>query len=227
MMIWILSVETVIVVIAFFIMFWYYRKRILEQQLELLAVLASIKDGYTDLHQEHCYEVTKLLIDRLPQHLLKQINVAKLLKAVRHHDVGKLFVDSGILEKADALTEKEFDKIKLHVTIGSRIIQKTLFDKDIADFVLYHHERADSNGYLKRSIDDVPLEARIISCCDVYSACTTTRSYRRRYSIIEALDILRDVSGTQLDSEIVDVFLKIDVKDLVAVDNKFNGVYLK
>ena len=74
--------------------------------------------------------------------------------------------------------------------------------------ILYHHERFDGLGYsagLKGK--EIPLGARIVAIADVYQALVSDRPYRKAYSEKEALDIIREGSGTQFDPEIVEAFL--------------------
>jgi len=81
---------------------------------------------------------------------------------------------------------------------------------EVGEIVRSHHERWDGGGYpdgLRG--EQIPLEARIVSCCDTFNAMTTTRAYRRAMSVEVALDELRANAGSQLDPAVVDVLVAL------------------
>lgn len=96
----------------------------------------------------------------------------------------------------------------MHPKEGKKLLEGTLFD-DLGDWILYHHERMDGKGYYGLSADDIPLESRIIAVADTFSALRTYRAYRPAKSIDEAVDIIRNAAGTQLDAGIVETFLSL------------------
>jgi HD-GYP domain-containing protein (c-di-GMP phosphodiesterase class II) len=85
----------------------------------------------------------------------------------------------------------------------------------LADWIYYHHERIDGTGYYGLKGDDIPLEARILSVADCYSALTTDRVYHKSKTKEVASQIMESVKDTQLDSEIVDIFLQIPEEELI------------
>jgi putative nucleotidyltransferase with HDIG domain len=104
------------------------------------------------------------------------------------HDLGKVRVPHEILNKPGPLTPDEFQIIKQHPVWGLELLATVQFPWDIKPIIHWHHERSDGTGYPDRLRgDEIPLGAQIICIVDVYDALTTTRSYRRGMSAVEAL----------------------------------------
>jgi HD-GYP domain-containing protein (c-di-GMP phosphodiesterase class II) len=109
------------------------------------------------------------------------------------------------------LTKDEYEIIKTHPEKGYHILKPIEKLSEVCDVVYAHHEWYNGNGYprhLKK--DEIPYAASIISVADAYDSITSDRVYRRRRSHKEAVEILRDCSGTQFHPDIVDVFLSMD-----------------
>ena len=135
---------------------------------------------------------------------VNRIRVSGLL-----HDIGKIGIDEGILNKKGNLSNSEWEIMKLHTVKGARILDHTIEFREISNIVLSHHERYDGSGYpngLKG--DEIPIEARIITVADAYDAMTEERTYKNLLSHEEAIMELYKYSGIQFDPEIVDVFVK-------------------
>jgi HD-GYP domain-containing protein (c-di-GMP phosphodiesterase class II) len=80
----------------------------------------------------------------------------------------------------------------------------------VSDIILAHHERIDGTGYPRKlKGDEIPLLSRIISVADTYDVMTARDSYRKPVSSMEAIQELRRVSGTQLDGQVVEVFIEL------------------
>src|SRR5204863_9054277 len=95
------------------------------------------------------------------------------------HDVGKIGLPAGLLEKPGALTLEERREMERHSVIGERILKNVEDYAEIAAIVRHHHERVDGNGYPDRlETDEIPLLARIIAVADAYNAMTSDRPYR-------------------------------------------------
>lgn len=124
------------------------------------------------------------------------------------HDIGKINIDSNILNKADDLNEKEWEIIKEHPRTGFMILNAVEEYKDVANIVLSHHERYDGSGY-PRGLEGsyIPLEARIVSVADAYDAMTQDRTYRKALSMEEAILELRAGKEKQFDPKIVEIFI--------------------
>ncbi|MHB1485921.1 MAG: sensor domain-containing diguanylate cyclase/phosphohydrolase [Saccharofermentanales bacterium] len=135
---------------------------------------------------------------------IDRIRVAGLV-----HDIGKIGINETTLNKSSSLDFSEWIEMKKHPEIGWRILSAAKEFFNLANSVLYHHERWDGRGYpngVKQS--DIPIEARIIALADAFDAMTTKRSYREAMTEEQAINEIKLCSGTQFDPEIVDVFLK-------------------
>ncbi|MDB4881410.1 MAG: diguanylate cyclase [Gemmatimonadetes bacterium] len=116
------------------------------------------------------------------------------------HDVGKLIVPAEVLNKPSQLTEDEWALVRQHPAAGVEMLAEVDFPWDVAPMVRHHHERWDGHGYPDRLAGTaVPLAARILCIADVYDALTTERSYKRPFSHLEAMEIMRRESGKQFD----------------------------
>lgn len=172
------------------------------------------KDAYTRGHSQHVHKIVKLLFRQLPAKTQKTINFSKLLDAALLHDIGKIAISEAILQKKDPLTNEEWEQIRDHVVEGKQLLDDTFFT-EISRWIFFHHERIDGNGYNKLPGDMIPIESRIIAIADTYSAITTNREYRKAANYNDAVKIMTDCAGSQLDAELLDCFLKIPREDLM------------
>lgn len=173
------------------------------------AMVYSIeaKDAYTKGHSERVSRLAMMMADCMELSLEQKeaLNWAAML-----HDIGKIGVPEGVLTKPGKLTREEFLQIKKHPEQGYRILLPIEQLKDSLMGIRHHHERYDGTGYpsgLRGK--EIPLYAGIIAIADTYDAMTSTRSYRPCMSHEDALAEIVRVKGTQLDPEIVDIFLKL------------------
>ncbi len=171
------------------------------------------KDPYTKGHSWHVYTISHAFYEALPPPLHARVNGPKLFDAAMLHDIGKVGVDNHILNKPAPLTEAEWVQVRSHPRLGEEMLADTSFS-EIGEWVLYHHERIDGQGYYRLPGEELPLEARMLAIADTYSAITTDRSYREKCNHEEALEILRSAAGTQLDAALVDCFCTIDQEKL-------------
>lgn len=123
------------------------------------------------------------------------------------HDVGKVGLPAGLLEKPGPLTLEERRKMEEHSAIGERILGKLDDYNEIARIVRHHHERMDGNGYPDRLVgDEIPIVSRIIAVADAYNAMTSGRPYRDAMPSRVARFRLAQASGTQFDISVVAAF---------------------
>ena len=172
-----------------------------------LAEAIETKDPYTRGHSERVSKYATVIAKamNLSESEIEGIRVAGIL-----HDIGKIGVPEGILLKFAPLTNAEFDVIKEHPVISAKIIEKAEFPWEVKSLARHHHERYDGGGYpdgLKG--EDIPFGARILAVADTYEALLADRPYRRGFPKEKALEIIKEVAGTQLDPEIVPVFLEL------------------
>lgn len=174
-----------------------------------LVLAIEARDQNLNGHSLHVARLTALIYENLPKKIQRNVQPVMLEYAALLHDIGKLGVPEIILNKETSLSDTEWEEMKKHPLIGKNILKSLECFTEISDWVLYHHERWDGKGYLGLSEDQIPFPSRIISVADTYSAITTTRSYRQARGYEEAAAILKDCKGTQLDRDLVDLFLQI------------------
>lgn len=175
-------------------------------ELRQLAVEVEQKDGYTANHCERLqalsYAAGKVL--GLPDHQLHHLTYGAYL-----HDVGKVDVPLGILNKPSSLTLLEWDIIKKHPIFGREMVEQT-FMKEAGPIIEQHHERLDGSGYpYGLSGDEVLIEAHIVAVADAYDAMTSNRPYRRAMNHDEAIIELSRFAGQHYPSEVLQAFLEV------------------
>jgi putative nucleotidyltransferase with HDIG domain len=125
------------------------------------------------------------------------------------HDIGKFVFPDRILKGNHKLTDEDWNIIRLHPAEGSRIVSQVEGYGPVGEIILAHHERVDGKGYPRGLAgDEVPLLSRMISVSDLYDVMTARDSYRVPISSAEAVAELRRVAGTQLDADLVEVFVR-------------------
>ena len=182
----------------------------------LETILGVIEAGDPNLegHSLHVRNLTLLLYDNLPLTQRLKINVRNLEYASLLLDVGKLGVPRSIINKSGKLEPEEWDLIRRHPELAVKLLQPiTAFDT-ISNWIKYHHERVDGTGYYHLRNDQIPLASRLIAVADTYSAMTMERSYRATMTHDEAVAELKRAAGSQLDSEIVRIFVHIPYKKI-------------
>jgi putative nucleotidyltransferase with HDIG domain len=126
------------------------------------------------------------------------------------HDIGKFAFPDSILLADSRLTAEQWEVVKRHPEDGARIVQRIDGYAPVAEIVHAHHERWDGNGYPRGLAGEaIPPGARLIAVADTYDVMTARDSYRKPLSSAEAVDELRRVAGSQLDPEVVEVFVAL------------------
>ncbi len=126
------------------------------------------------------------------------------------HDIGKIGVRPGILEKNGPLTLQERREMEAHSAIGERILANVEAYAEIAMIVRHHHERVDGQGYPDGLTQEgIPIISRIICVADAYNAMTSDRPYRDAMPVAVARARLTQAAGTQFDPEVVGAFDEI------------------
>jgi len=176
--------------------------------IETLAMAIDAKDQITHGHIRRVQAYAVGLAERIgivDENLIRAIEAASLL-----HDTGKLAVPEYILNKPGRLTPAEFEKMKLHASVGADILSAIDFPYPVVPIVRHHHENWDGSGYpdgIKGT--DIPIGARILSIVDCFDALTSDRPYRPRLSYADAIEILLQRRGSMYDPLIVDTFIRV------------------
>ena len=182
-------------------------EKIYAEIIYTLANAIDAKDSYTSGHSKRVAKYTQKLSQKLgksEEEQKKNFYVGLL------HDIGKIGIPVGILNKPGRLTEDEFAVIKGHPTIGEKILVTSTIIDDIAVGAKWHHERYDGTGYPDRlKGEEIPELARIISVADAYDAMTSTRSYRGVMSQEVVRREIENGRGTQFDPVIADKMLEL------------------
>jgi diguanylate cyclase (GGDEF)-like protein/putative nucleotidyltransferase with HDIG domain len=154
-----------------------------------------------DVHTHgHCERVTDLAGALAAKVGLEESSLFWFRVAALLHDVGKLIVPAEVLNKPGDLTDEEWTVVRQHPAAGVELLAELEFPSSVAPMVRSHHERWDGQGYPDALAgEEIPLGARILCLADVYDALTTERSYKRPFSHLETMEIMRRQSGRQFD----------------------------
>jgi diguanylate cyclase (GGDEF)-like protein/putative nucleotidyltransferase with HDIG domain len=173
---------------------------------EALATAIDAKDQTTHCHvrrvQIYAAGMGKVLG-------LASDEIAALKAGALLHDIGKLAVPAHIINKPGRLTPAEFEKMKIHTTVGAQILSRVDFPYSVTPIVRHHHEQWDGQGYpdgLKA--EQIPITARIISVVDCFDSVREDRPFRRGMTRDEAIAFLLRGSGTHFDPNVVELFIK-------------------
>jgi len=171
--------------------------------IETLALAIDAKDHTTHNHlqrvQLYSLEIGKEL--GLPHEQLDALRAASML-----HDIGKLAVPEHIISKPGKLTPAEFQKMKIHPSVGAEILERVSFPYPVVPIVRSHHEKWDGSGYPDGlSGEEIPIGARILSAVDCFDALASDRQYRRALPLNEAIAIVVSQAGSSFDPAVVAV----------------------
>ncbi|HEX8276136.1 MAG TPA: HD domain-containing phosphohydrolase [Longimicrobiaceae bacterium] len=173
----------------------------------MLADAVEAKDPYTHGHCEMASRHARLIARRMG---LDDYQRSVVCYAALLHDVGKIGVSDGVLNKPGPLLPEERELMRAHVRVGYELLRNVPALQSIADVVLHHHEWYDGTGYpdgLRG--EEIPVAARIVSAVDAYSAMVTRRSYKEAYTDEHAREELRRCAGSQFDPQVVASFLEV------------------
>lgn len=180
-----------------------------EALYEMLSRISSIveaRDGETGSHVYRVSDISGIMAKSVgfDKSEIRDFKVACMM-----HDVGKIGIRDSILLKPGILTEKEFESIKMHTLIGSKLFKTSNHQllKMAENISHYHHERWNGEGYpegLKEN--QIPIFARIVSIVDVFDALSHDRIYKKAWSIEDTKKYILNESGKMFDPELVKIF---------------------
>lgn len=185
-----------------------------DQYLSMVMALAAAieaKDAYTHGHSQKVMEYAVKIGRELK---LRDNEVQTLRYAGLLHDIGKIGIKDFILSKQGTLTKEEIQELRNHPMYGALIMEQVDFLKDIAPLTLYHHERYDGSGYpLGLKGKDIPMGARILAVADTYDSMIADRPYRKALPFDHVVKEMKKVAGSQLDPQVVEIFLNVLKKE--------------
>ena len=208
----------VLPLIALIALFGRERTALIDSQIELarayrgtallLGEVVESDDEYTGRHSQGVGMLALEAADHmgLDDRARRDIEFGALL-----HDIGKVVIPGEIINKPGPLTPEEWAIMRTHTVEGERMLQRVGgVLKHVGVIVRASHESWDGTGYPDGlTAEQIPLAARIISCCDTFSAITTDRPYRPARSADEALAELRACAGTQFDPAVVESVVEV------------------
>ena len=183
--------------------------------------IIDIRSGMKNGQAERMRRYLRIFIDVLLRHDAYKEEVSAwdaevFLMLAQLHDIGKIAVSDSVLNKTGKLTDEEYADVKSHTDFGVKIIHQlleTVGDKSLLRHAEAltgsHHEKWDGTGYpngLKEK--KIPLQGRIMAIVDVYDALTSHRPHRGRMVHKEVIGIIKELSGTHFDPELINLFLE-------------------
>ena len=177
-----------------------------EETILAFVNIIEQRDRYTAGHTIRVAKYCRLIAQEVG---IKEKDIIKLEQAAILHDIGKVAIPDSILLKPGRLNALEYELIKYHSEAGYQMLKKIDMYKDLAETIRYHHSRYDGKGYPEtKSPDDIPFFAHIMIIADAFDAMTTNRIYKSRMSVEQALEEVKQGSGTQFHPELVIATLK-------------------
>lgn len=184
-----------------------------------MAKLAESRDPETGQHLERIRHYSRILATHLRGKGIIDESSGESLPGLIYqtsplHDIGKVGIPDGVLLKAGRLSDREFDIMKSHTTIGAATLDAALqrypgvaYLRMARDIALTHHERFDGSGYPSAlSGTDIPLCGRIVALADVYDALTSKRVYKEAFTHEVARRLILEEAGKHFDPSVVEAF---------------------
>ena len=176
----------------------------------LVVTLSNIIDAKSPWTRGHSLNTTEYSVSIAREINLSEKEIETLKTASLLHDIGKIGAYDMVLDKPGKLDENETILIRTHTIKGEEILKPIKGLERILPIIRSHHERIDGTGYpdeLKG--DQIPFLARILCIADSYDAMISDRPYRSGCTTEYAISELKQCAGTQFDTEIVEIFLKV------------------
>jgi HD-GYP domain-containing protein (c-di-GMP phosphodiesterase class II) len=202
-----------------------HNMRLLRQKEELftdvvraLVNAVEARDTYTCGHSERVAQFGKCLAACSGESIAvcERIYLTGLL-----HDIGKIAIPDGVLQKPGHLDENERSIIETHTEAGWRILHELEALREVLPGVLFHHEHFNGNGYPDGLVgENIPLDGRILAVCDAFDAMTSNRPYREGMPVEKAVEILQSGAGSHWDPRLIEVFVaNIDAINKIRIEH--------
>lgn len=188
--------------------------------IEALVNMIEQRDTYTAGHTVRVAYYAELIAREME---LSEKEIHKLVAAAKLHDIGKVVTPDSILLKPGKLNALEYELIKEHVNAGYEVLSTIHLYKELAEIMLYHHERYDGSGYpLGKAGGEIPILGHIMAVADSFDAMTTNRIYKPRKEVGESLTELTELSGKWYHPAVVNAAVK--VLSGISIDNSINQI---
>jgi putative nucleotidyltransferase with HDIG domain len=179
--------------------------------LEGWSAALDLRDKETEGHTQR---VTKMTVRLAESMGFNQQQLLHVRRGALLHDIGKMGVPDRILLKPGKLTDEEWEIMRKHPVYAYQLLKPITYLGSALDIPYCHHEKWDGTGYPRGLTgEEIPLAARIFSVIDIYDALTSDRPYREAWTIEKTSSYIRELSGTHLDPQVVEAFLKMSSKD--------------
>jgi len=176
--------------------------------IENLMTALDLRDVETLGHSKTVAKYSEVLAE--VSGIKNKTTLENIRRGALLHDIGKIAIPDSILLKPSELSSGEWEKIRLHPSLGFGLIKEIKLLKEVGNIILYHHERYDGTGYPKGlKKEDIPIEARIFAVADTLDAITSHRPYRKEKSFEKAKEEITNNSNSQFDPHMVDFFCSL------------------
>ncbi|MEJ2683831.1 MAG: HD domain-containing protein [Candidatus Sulfobium sp.] len=188
-------------------------RRIYHDTIQAFAAAIDAKDVYT---RNHSQRVAKYSVAIARELGWEESDVEGIYIAGFLHDVGKLIISNELLNKKEALTDRELLELRRHPALSYKILSKIKFPwKNVVTMVKHHHERLDGRGYPSALMaQDLDEGVKILTLADSFDAMTSERAYRDKLDLREALVEVKRCLDTQFDGKIVAAFCRVLEKEI-------------
>ncbi|MFZ5856017.1 MAG: HD domain-containing phosphohydrolase [Chloroflexota bacterium] len=166
----------------------------------------DLRDKETEGHTQRVTELTLELAQRMG---VAEQELTHIRRGALLHDIGKLGVPDHILLKPDKLTDDEWTLMRQHPVLALNMLSSITYLRPALDIPYCHHEKWNGTGYPRGLVGaSIPLAARIFAVADVYDALTSDRPYRPAWTREQALEHIRQISGSHFDPQVVELFMQ-------------------
>lgn len=178
---------------------------------EVIAAWLRMLDLKDPDSTAHCERTAQLAVQLAQKMGLPEIDVKRIRRGARLHDIGKVGIPDAILFNPEPLSQEEYEIIRQHVLYSEEILRPVTFIHPIVlDMVISHHEHWDGNGYPRKlQGEQIPLAARILAVCGVWDALRSDRPYRPAFDKEQAMEIMQEESGKLFDPAVLATFLDL------------------
>ncbi len=191
-----------------------------QETIFYLAKAVEYRDPQTSTHIQRLAHYSK--------HIARLIGLSVeeqdlIFKAAPMHDIGKIGIINSVLLKLGKLITEEFNLIKQHTVIGYKLLHasKSPLLQLAAEIAYTHHEKFDGSGYPRGlSGESIPLSGRIVAVADVFDVLTSTRPYKKAWSVEDAAEYLRNNAGKHFDPACVEAFFS-EFDEILAIKSTF------